>query len=263
MAKRKVQKKKESSKKLLKSTRGGKHLRIDKEWEHRTEIQKIQQKVQNKVNKIKRDHREDRSLIVAYQNGNEEAGRALLENYLDIISEVYRYPYHRPIQGRSAKGLGARKPDMNAYDKEDILQEILYAFFVLVEEYDEEKNFEGLIKGKLHHRFFNNFFDEYMEVDLKEEEFEDDFEGKYMNLSHKASIIIDSEETPEKLPSNYLELYQAFNQLSKKQREVLELSLIKGWNSSEIAEEIDSSAPAVRKLKERGLEKLKTIMGAD
>jgi RNA polymerase sigma factor (sigma-70 family) len=237
-------------------------VRIDKDWKHKTEIQKIQQKVQQKVDKIKRDHREDRALILAYKNGNEEAGKSLIENYLDIISEVYRYPYHRPIKGRGEKGLGARKPDMNAYDKEDILQEILYAFFVLVEEYEEEKNFEGLVKGKLHHRFFNNFFDEYMEVDLKEEEYDEDFEGKY-ELTHKATIILEDEQAPKKLPSNYIELYEAFNQISQKQREVLELSLVKGWNATEIAEEIDSSASAVRKLKERGLEKLKTIMGAE
>lgn len=238
-------------------------MRLDKEWEHKTEVQKIQQKVQKKVNKLKRDHREDKALIIAYQNGNEEAGRSLIENYLDIISEVYRYPYHRPIKGRSAKGLGARKPDMNIYDKEDILQEILYCFFALVDEYEHDRNFEGLVKGKLHHRFFNNFFDEYMEVDAKEQELDDDFETKFLELAQQSSILLEDEENAQDLPQNHIELYYAFNQLSRRQRQVVELSVIKGWSSTVIADEIGADPKTVRVHLKRGLDKLKLILGAD
>ena len=236
-------------------------MRIDKDWKFRTEVQRVQQIVCKKVNKIKRDHEEDRRLISLYKAGSEEAGRTLINNYLDIISEIYRYPYHRPIAGRGVKGLGVKKPNMNAYDKEDIIQEILYAFFVLVEECDEDRNFEGLIKGKLHHRFFNHFFEEYIENDSKEEEYEDNLESKYIDLSQKVSIILDSEHT-EKLPKDYLKLYESFNWLSSRQREVIEMSVIKGWSSIEIGKEIDIDPKTVRVHLKRGLDKLKLLMGA-
>jgi RNA polymerase sigma factor (sigma-70 family) len=105
-------------------------------------------------------------------------------------------------------------------------------------------------------RVHYHFFQQMAEYKLNEIEFDDeiDFESKAQN------ILLD-EEAVKKQPKQYIELYEAFNKLSKKQREVMELSVVKEWNSSEVAREIGSTPQAVRKLKERAIAKLQNLMG--
>jgi RNA polymerase sigma factor (sigma-70 family) len=233
-------------------------LMATKTFEHKTEIQKLQDKIKYGIDDYKKNDQEDKALIVAYKNGNEQAGMTLVHNYLDVISYIYRFPYNPPRRGKKARFIG-KKPHINAQDREDLLQEILYHFFVLVNEYDPEfgKPFQALVKGKLHHRVHNNFFKEFLVIDKHEEAYDEDFESKY--LDDTKSILLDEEAT-QKLPANYIELYQALNQLGARQREVMILSEVKGWNASEIADELGITPVTVRRTKQEALRKLREIM---
>jgi RNA polymerase sigma factor (sigma-70 family) len=228
-------------------------------WTYKNEIQKLQDKIKFGVDDYPKDNNEDNSLIVAYKNGDTQAGMKLVHNYLDIISYIYKYPFNPPRRGEKRARFIGKKPHINFHDKEDLIQEILFHFFVLIEEYDPEygKPFQALVKGKLHHRVHNNFFREFLIIDRHEEEYDEEFESKYKE-AHK-SILLDEEAT-EKLPANYIELYQALNQLGARQREVIILSEVKGWNASEIAEELGINPVTVRRAKQEALKKLREIM---
>jgi RNA polymerase sigma factor (sigma-70 family) len=236
-------------------------VRKDDKWTHKTEIQKIQQKISKVIPDFPKDSREDKALIKAYKNGSEEAGKALIENYLDIISIIYNKPCNPPrMKKPNGQRFITKPPTPNAYDKEDILHEILYQFFTLVHEYDESYNlpFYALVKGKLFFRFHNHYYREYFEIKNKECEYSDEVEAFIGATKDEFP-----EDKPEKSPSQYIELYDALDKLSKRQREVVEMSIVRGWDSTMIAEELNMSDSTARVHLKRGLEKLKKLMGAD
>lgn len=236
-------------------------MRIDPKWLHQTEVQKIQQKVSRIVADYPKDAREDKSLIEAFRKGNQDAGKALIENYLDIISIIYNKPSNPPkMRKPDGQRFITRPPAPSQSDREDVIQEILYQFFTLVYEYDESfmLPFHALIKGKLFLRFHNQYYREFFEIRSKETEFDEEFVGSY-GYTYEMDL---TEEEQKKVPAQYLELYEALDKLSKQQREVIELSVVKGWDSTVVAQEIGSTSGAVRKAKERGLDKLKNLMGA-
>jgi len=236
-------------------------LRKDYGWTHRTEVQKIQQRISGVISDFSKDGKEDKALIKDYINGSQEAGRALIENYLDIISIIYNKPSNPPkMRKPDGQRFITRPPVPNIHDKEDVLQEILYQFFTLVYEYDESFKlpFYALIKGKLFLRFHNQYYREYFEVRSKEREYVEEFEVFY-----GFDEIAEEEEVTEKVPSEYMGLYEALNKLSKQQREVIQMSVIKGWNSTVIAQELNINKGAVRVRLTRGLAKLRIIMATD
>ena len=233
-------------------------MRIDNKWLFRTEVQRLQGKVVRIVDDFPKDSREDKALIKAYRNGNEEAGRALLESYLDIISVIYNNPSNPPrMRKPNGQKFVTRPPAPNVYDKEDVLQEIIYQFFVLVNEYDEDYGlpFYGLIKGKLFLRFHNNYYREYFNIRSKETEYDEELESYYGRAEESRE-----EEQSSRVPSQYVELYNAMDRLSKRQREIIEMSIVKGWDSTIISQELDMSSSTVRVHLKRGLEKLKSLM---
>lgn len=215
-------------------------------------MQKLQQQASRKQKNIAHTKEQDDSLILAYKNGNEGAGMALFESYMNVVSYIYRYPHKSQFKTGSKINI-----DWTPQDKEDLFQEIAYHFFALIEEYDPEiGKFEGLIKGKLHLRVYNNFFEDFAKRSLSEIALNDelDFEQK------AKEIVVSDEATQAKLPKDYIELYNAFNKLSHKERQVMECIVIKGWNASETAQELGILPPAVRKLKERGIKKLTNLL---
>jgi RNA polymerase sigma factor (sigma-70 family) len=223
----------------------------------KNKVQKMMAKALRGVAPHKHDNNQDKALIVAYLNGDHDAGMALAESYLDFFSTIMNKPTDVPYKSPAMQRLWA---DPTYHDYEDLFQEILLHFFIMVHEYDPETApFASFIGSTLKQRVFNNFFSEFLKVKTTEEiEYDDaiDIEGKIQ------SILLD-EDTAKKVPAQYLELYEALNKLSKRQREVIEMSVIKGWDSTVIADELGMSSNTVRVHLKRGLEKLKTIMGAD
>jgi RNA polymerase sigma factor (sigma-70 family) len=222
-------------------------------------IQKLQTKAAYKVSPIKHDKEYDSSMITAYLNGNEEAGLQLLESYIDIVGYIYKNPQRAQFKEKSAK----LKLDWTYQDREDLMQEICLHFFTLVHEYDFERPFEGLVKGKLHLRVFNNFFEEFAETKLQEMSDEEIEDKSSLVFSEDLQSILLDENQVSKLPSEHLALYNAMNQLSPSQRQIIEMSVVKGWNSIVIAEELDMKDAAVRKALSRGMKRLKEIMNPE
>lgn len=214
-------------------------------------IQKLQQRASRKQNAIVHDNAQDKALVTAYKNGDEEAGLQLLESYIDLVSYIYRYP--QKAQYKTGAKLNI---DWTPADKEDLIQEICLHFFALVNEYDAHLgDFQAIVKGKLHLRVYNNFFEDAVTTKFNEIEFDEsiDFEAK-------ANSILLDEGMTESLPSQHLELYQALNQLTAQQRDIVTMSIVKGWNSKEISQETGLAHATVRQNLKRGLDKLKTIM---
>lgn len=229
---------------------------------YKTKVQQLQGKINKVIPDFPKDDREDKALIRAYKAGNEEAGMSLVNNYLDIISIIYNHPSNPPKMRKPDNARFITKPPtLNWQDKEDILQEILLQFFTLVHEYDEDFGvpFQALVKGKLFLRFHNNYYREYYAIKCKECEYDDELEGFYTLklLEHEPPA------EPQKKPSDYDDLYKALDKLSHRQRVVIELSIVKGWDSKTIADELGMSPNTVRVHLKRGLDKLKQLMGAD
>jgi RNA polymerase sigma factor (sigma-70 family) len=235
-------------------------MRTDNGWKHKTAIQKLQQKVARGVADYEKNDSEDLALIMAYRDGNETAGITLVHNYLDIISNIYTNPHKPPRISKVARQkMAIRLPHMNTYDKEDILQEILYNFFKLVDEFDPEFGvpFQGLVKGKLFLRFYKNFYQEFFDNKNSEMEFKEELDHE--SLIYKARMMIEQGGN-EKTPAEYMELYHAFNQLGARQREVLEMSIIKGWNATEISQEIGIAPATVRVTLKKGLARMRDLL---
>lgn len=217
-------------------------------------VQKMMMKALRGVPPQKHDNNLEKSLIVNYLNGDEEAGMKLAELYLDFFSTIMKRPTDVPHKSPAMQRLWANP---NYQDYEDLFQEILLHFFTMITEYEPEKApFASFIGSTLKQRVFNNFFSEFLKVKTTEDMEYDD----RLDMGYTESIFI--EETKSKVPAQYLELYEALNRLTTRQRQVIELSIARGWTSKEIAKELNMTPHAVRKSKARGLEKLKKIMGA-
>lgn len=213
-----------------------------------TPMQLIQKEIAQRIPAMKHDPKKDNSLINAYLNGDEQAGVELFRSYGDILSYIYRFP-HKAQYKKKSKVFVKWIPQ----DKEDLFQEIAYQFLVLVHEFDSDiQTFEGLIKGKLHLRVYDNFFEHVADQKINEVQYKEGMND--MQETKKNEI---------RKPSEHLDLYEALSKLSRKQKKVLELSVVKKWSSAEIAKEIGSTPAAVRKMKERGLNKLRKLLGTE
>lgn len=217
--------------------------------------QKLMEKAKRGIAPMDHDNKEEKALIVAHLNGDEVAGWELVKRYSDFFSVIMNKPTKPPIKTRAMERLWVAP---NYYDYEDLFQEILNQFFLLVEEYDPEAGeFSKMISSKLHQRVFNRFFSEFLVTKKSEVEFNEEAE----HLMDFKSITL--EEGSEKIPAQYIELYEAMNKLGKRQREAIEMRFVKGWNAKEISEEMGISHSSARTHIELGLKKLKQIMGAD
>jgi RNA polymerase sigma factor (sigma-70 family) len=168
-----------------------------------------------------------------------------------LISYIYRNPHKAQFKKGSKVNI-----DWTPQDKEDLFQEICYHFYNLLDEFDPDiSELQGLMKGKLHLRVYDNFFEDVADRKINELAFDED-----IDIEQKTKDILYNEEVRKSTPQDHIELYMALNQLSQKQRNVLELSIVKGWNATEIAKELDIKPAGVRKTKERALTRLKEIM---
>jgi RNA polymerase sigma factor (sigma-70 family) len=214
--------------------------------------QKFQQLIAQKQPKVKHNNKEEVALLTAYNAGNEDAGWELLVRYAEIVSYIYRQP-HKPQFKKGSKIL----IDWTPQDREDLFQEILYHFFNLLTEYDPAQGeLQGLIKGKLHLRVYDNFFEDVADIKINEFELNEE-----LDIEDKMRDIIQNADT-RKAPSEYLELYMALNELSSKQREVLEYSIVKGWSTPEIQQEMGTTTN-VRMIKKRAIEKLQKLLSKE
>ena len=105
-------------------------------------------------------------------------------------------------------------------------------------------------------RVFNKFCQDILELHNSRV-----LENDTQNYIDKMAVL--PHEEVAKQSKDYTELYLALDKLSKRQREVVEKSVVLGWNATEIGEDMGMSSATVRVHLKRGLDKLKTLMGAD
>jgi RNA polymerase sigma factor (sigma-70 family) len=219
--------------------------------------QKFQQECARKQSKkLEHDQRLELALWKEYMNGNEDAGWELFKSYKDIVAYIYQQPHKAQYKNKTNIRI-----EWTPAEKEDLFQEIAYQFFKLLHEYDPEMGeIIGIMKGKLHLRVYASFFEDVADQRLNEIEFDDDLGFKERVESYQNS---EGDDDKKKLPNEYMELYEALGQLSKRQREVVELSILKGWNATVIGDELGISASSARTHLQKGMSRLKTLMGAD
>jgi RNA polymerase sigma factor (sigma-70 family) len=228
---------------------------LGKAFDKKHPIQEMMERAKRGVAPMEHDHIQEKAFIIAFQNGEETAGFQLVKCYQDVFSVIINKPTKAPFNSDSMRRLPNGDPCYS--DFEDIYQAILEQFVEMALEFDTDNDipFEHKVRRTLHQRFFNRFYSEFLDNRLNEVEYDDKLDS-----GSTFDLTVDDEA---KIPANYIELYEAFNKLSKKQRQVMELTVMKGWSAPETAKEIGTTASAVRKLKERGIEKLKTVMGAE
>ncbi|PEZ47062.1 hypothetical protein CN367_11900 [Priestia megaterium] len=211
-------------------------------------IEKMMDEARRGIAPREHDYKAEKPLILAYQGGDEKAGFELVKAYMDVFSVIISKPANAPFNGGRMRKLWDGSPTRDDY--EDMFQEILYQFLLMVKEFDtgEDTPLVHQVRATLHQRFFNRYFSEFIEKRVYEKEYDDT-----VDCGVEYELMIDA----SKAPSQYLELYQALNKLTNKERQALELSIVKGWNSSEIAKELGCSPDSLRMLKMRGLSKLK------
>lgn len=214
-------------------------------------IQKMKREALRGVAPYKHDNALEMKLLEAYKSGDEEAGIKLAKLYNDVFSAIMSKPTKVPrIKTNATQKLSV---DITSQDYEDLYQEILFQFFSMLELYDpKEKPLSHYIRSTLHLRVFRYFFSEFLLTNQKE--FPTD---EFVREESIDEDIFLSDENAGDLPSDYLDLYNALNRLSKKQRLVIETTVMKGWSSLEASRELGISHDAVRKAKQRALQQLR------
>ncbi|KAB2380219.1 RNA polymerase sigma factor [Bacillus toyonensis] len=218
------------------------------------EAQLIQQELGRKQETIQRDPEVDKQLCLAYQEGSNEAGVALIYRYLDKLSYIYRFPTRCKNRG----GIKCKidiTTSTTKEDKEDLSQEILYHFLELLLEYDQTQGeLQGLIVGKLHLRVFKYFYEELVDIKFNEQELDDNYDME----EEMKEIFLEDKEAPEDIKLMYL----ALSELTENQRKIVDMHIVKGWSSKESARELGVSASYVRNQKVIALKKLRKLMEA-
>lgn len=203
-------------------------------------IQRMMEEAKRGVAPREHDYRHEKSLIIAFQNGNQEAGFELVKLYQDVFSVIINRPADAPFNGGRMRKLWDGAPSY--YDYEDMYQEIIAQFLEMVMEFNtsEKTPFVHKVRRTLHQRFFNRYFSEFIE--------KRDFEKMYDDDINIFAVPSDyGEEQPEKkTPEEHKDLYDALDKLTKRQKEILLMSALKGWNSTVIAQEIGISNSSVR-----------------
>jgi len=186
------------------------------------------------------DYRHEKSLIIAFQNGNEEAGFELVKLYQDVFSVIINKPADAPFNGGRMRKLWDGAPTY--YDYEDMYQEIIAQFLEMVMEFNTSGKapFVHKVRKTLHQRFFNRYFSEFIEKRDYEKQYDDEIDILSIPCEEKE----ESEE--KKRPEEHKELYDALDKLTKRQKEILIMSALKGWDSSVIASELGISNSSVR-----------------
>lgn len=211
------------------------------------EIQKLMKETLRGVAPQEHNNFIELSLVEAYQDGDQEAGLELVHLYKDVFSVIMSKPTKPPKRSKAMQRLWVSP---NFQDYEDLFQEILLHFFILLEEYDKERRLDKFIRSHLHQRVFNKFFSELLETKKTECEFDDS----------QDQLLMDHMEEKKKIPSKHIELYQAIDKLGKRQKEVVELSIMKGWNATEVAHELGIAPATVRVTLKNSITKLRVII---
>lgn len=192
----------------------------------------------------------DLMLVEEYRDGNENAMMELIDRYSDVIYFAYNNPAKLPGQ-KIAKNLSF---SFTPEDKEDLWNCAILNFVDLVTHYDEEKGpLEYYVRGTLRYRVFNEFFQVEMEkiINESDKELDDQF------ISEFKSIFI---EDADYVPSNYIELYQAMNTLTIRQKQIFEMQVVNGWSHAEVAKELGISAGTVMNTKNTVVRKLQKYL---
>lgn len=215
-------------------------------------VQKLMKEALRGVAPRKHDKHINDCLVLDFQNGDEDAGWQLAQEYVDVFSVIMNKPTKPPHKSKAMQKLWV---DPNLQDYEDLFQEILTHFMVLLHEYHPDKgSLVRFIRATLHQRVFNQFFSEFIAIKNNEMEFDDDI---------KLSYMYNEEDEDEKVPSHYLELYQALNKLTRRQRQIVELSVFKEWSSVVIAHETGISAITARVTLKNALQVLRKELGGE
>lgn len=218
------------------------------------EAQLLQQELGRKQEPIQRDPEVDKQLCLAYQEGSNEAGVALIYRYLDKLSYIYRFPTRCKNRGGIKCKIDITSSTTKE-DKEDLFQEIVYHFLKLLLEYDPKVgDLQGLIVGKLHLRVFKYFYGELVDIKFNEEGLDDNFDIE----EEIKEIFIEDKETP----TDIKKVYMAMSELPEQSRKVIECTVCKGWTGAETARELGLESATVRKIKQRSIVKLRKLMEA-
>ncbi|PGL88566.1 RNA polymerase subunit sigma-70 [Bacillus thuringiensis] len=219
------------------------------------EAQLLQQELGRKQKAIQRAPEVDKQLCLAYQEGSNEAGVALIYRYLDKLSYIYRFPTRTKNRG-GAKCKIDITDSTTKEDKEDLAQEIFYHFLKLLLEYDPAVgDLQGLIIGKLHLRVFYYHYGDLIDLRMNEQELDDNY-----NIEEEIKeIYLEEKEVPAEVKN----LYEALSKFTPKQRQIIDLTVCKGWTNAEAARELGVSLkylkPARHKLMKRLKEKMEAI----
>lgn len=219
-----------------------------------SEIQLFQKELATKQNNLYRDPEVDKQLCLAYQRGDKDAAIKLMYRYVDKLSYIYRFPTRTKNRG-GAKCKIDITSSTTKEDKEDLLMEVIYHFLKLLLEYDPaEGDLQGLVVGKLHLRVFFYHYGDLIDLRMNEQELEDNYDME----EEMKEIFIDEREIPKETKK----LYEALSKLTPKQRQILDYTIVKGWNSTEISKETGTRPDTILHAKKAALVKLKKLMEA-
>lgn len=217
-----------------------------------SEVQLLQKELATKQHNIHRDPQVDKALCLAYQEGSNEAAVKLIYRYLDKLSYIYRFPTRTKNRG-GAKCKIDITGSTTKQDKEDLLQEILYHFLKLLLEYDHTKgDLQGLIVGKLHLRVFYYHYGDLVDIRMNEGELDENYDME----EEMKEIFLEEKEVPDQVK----ELYAALSSLTPRQRQIAEMTIVKGWTAPEAAKELGIEGITVRRAKYEIIKKLKEKM---
>ena len=151
--------------------------------------------------------------------------------YEKHIDRVYRFVYFRVKN--------------NTEVAEDLTSEIFTKALKAFAKYDPEKSETAWIMTIARNHLINHWRDQKEQIDIEDVKYH--LEGSDARIDE---VIEDDKRR----------LYVSLNELSRKNRELVELKYIQGYRYKEIGEVLGKTAGAVRVESHRAMKKLKTIM---
>lgn len=200
-----------------------------------------------------KDQDEDMDKLLRAREGDQEAFLALLHEYSDTISFIYKNPGRPPVIPKGKKII----LNYNEETREDLFSIIITNFCELIHEYDPAIGpFFAIARTKLHLRVFHEFFEPVVDNTFNTRALNDVDENKL--FTELQSIFLDEERN-----EYYKPLIEAIDQLTKRQREIIQilfLNDVPAATEQDVADILGVSRPSVTMTKKTAINNLRNIL---
>lgn len=208
----------------------------------KNEIQELLSECLRGVAPLEHNQTIEAHLVERHNEGDKIATMRLIYMYRDVFSTIICKPARPPRRHAMNQKIWVSPTHQ---DYEDFFNETLAMFIELLYEYDPEQgNLVNCIRGVLHERVFQYHFREFLVNKMSE------------TILCEAILEQPITENSEDY-TRFIPLYHAMNSLSKRNRQVIEQTILNGWSQSMASSELGLTDNNVKVTRWRAIELLR------